>query len=224
YGDDFTSENDADFDRLFRDQLRYVYQMLDLEVPSELDVSIMKERLPKVPFEPPQRLVKPRIDGRSDYYYEWSGAGVYRNTGAHGSMFENTRYVDEIRVGFDLENLYVRIGPGPDLLAEMAGVRFEFTIRSDDARHSVQVETGDGVSGQISSNRSSGRLPLELVAVYEVVEFAVPFELLDARPGDGLSLSLSIWDDRMERERHPPHGGFEIEVPDESFEAVNWMV
>ena len=225
YGDDFTSENDADFDRLFRDQLRYVYQMLGLEVPSELDVSIMKERLPQVPFEAPQRLVKPRIDGRADYYYEWSGAGVYRNTGAHGSMFESTRYVDEIRIGFDLENLYVRIGPGPDLLGEMSGVRFELSLRGEDVRHNVAIATEeDGVSGQITSDRSSGQLPLELVASNEVVEFAVPFELLDARPGDALSLTLSIWDERMERERHPPHGDFEIEVPDESFEAVNWMV
>ncbi len=224
YGDDFTSENDADFDRLFRDQLRYVFQMLEMDVPAELDTSIMQERLPKVPFDSPQRLVKPRVDGRSDYYYEWSGSGVYRNTGAHGSMFENTRYVDEMRIGFDLENLYIRVNPGPDLLAEMSGVRFELTIRSDEARYSVHVERDGEVAGRVTSERTSGSLPLELVAFEEVVELGVPFELMDAAPGDALTLTLSVLDERMERERHPPHGGIDIEVPDESFDAVNWMV
>ncbi len=224
YGDDFTSENDADFDRLFRDQLRYVYRMLELEIPAELDSSILGERLPKAPFEAPKRLIKPRVDGRSDYFYEWSGAGVYRNTGAHGSMFENTRYVDEMRVGFDLENLYVQVAPGPDLMAEMSGVRFELAIRRDGVRHRVRIDRDGEVSGEVTSDRSSGALPLELVAFEEVLEFAVPFELLDAAAGDALSLNLSIRDERMERERHPPHGGIDIEVPDESFEAVNWMV
>ena len=224
YGDDFTSENDADFDRLFRDQLRYVYRRIDEEIPGELDVSIMKERLPQVPFESPKRLIKPRIDGLSDYYYEWSGSGLYRNTGAHGSMFENTRYVDEIRIGFDVDNLYVRIAPGPDLMAEMAGVRFELSIRGDGSLHTVKVEDDDGITGGVTSENTKGSLPLELVAYEESLEFAVPFELIDAQPEETLMLKLSVWDERMERERHPPHDSFEIEVPDESFELVNWMV
>ena len=224
YGDDFTSENDADFDRLFRDQLRYVHRMIGEEVPAELDVSIMQERLPQVPFEAPQRLIKPRIDGRSDYYYEWSGSGIYRNTGAQGSMFENTRYVDEIRIGFDLDNLYVRIEPGEDLMREMSGVGFELAIRGDESLHSVELDIDEGIVGEITSESTAGTVPLEMLAYEESLEFAVPFELIGAEAGDTLTLKLSVWDERMERERHPPHGGFEITVPDESFELVNWMV
>lgn len=224
YGDDFTTVSDADFDRLFRDQLRYVYRMLGEPVPADLDVSILKDRLPQVPFEEPRRLIKPRIDGRSDYYYEWSGSGAYENTGAHGSMFANTRYVDEIRVGFDLEHLYVRITPGPDLVPEMGGIEFDLKIRGKDSLHTVRIETNDGVAGRISSESAAGSVPLELVAYRESLEFGVPFELLDAAAGESLTLKLSVSDGRMERERHPPHGGFEITVPDESFELINWSV
>ena len=62
------------------------------------------------------------------------------------------------------------------------------------------------------------------VAVRESIEFAVPFDLLDADAGDVLKMKLSVADERMVRERHPPHGGFEVEVPDKSFELTNWMV
>jgi len=230
YGDDFSTVHDADFDRLFREQLRYVYRMLDEPVPSALDVSIVQERLPKVAYEAPQRLIKPRIDGRSDYYYEWSGAGVYRNTGSDGSMFENTRYVDEIRIGFDLEHLYVRVDPGRDFVTRMADIDLRTEIDRDDVRFEVRVggeaeaEETEGVAAHLRGEQTSGSVALELVGYRESVEFGVPFDLLDAEPGDALALKISVWDERMEQEHHPPDGTFELEVPDESFELVNWMV
>ena len=225
YGDDFTSENDADFDRLFRDQLRFIHNLLGCDIPDALDTPLMDRDTPEVSFEPPQQLIRPRIDGRSDYYYEWSGAGVYRNTGDHGSMFENIRYVDEMHVGFDLENLYLRVDPGPDLMGDMTGVGARLSLQLGESHHVVAVTTESGTTAELYEDDTSGDgIPLDLVAFDDSLELAIPFHLLDAHPGDVLQFRLSIREGRLERERHPRHDTLEIEVPDETFEARNWMV
>ena len=224
YGEDFSSENDADFDRLFRDQLRFVWSILDGDIPAELDVAIMEDRASVVEFDAPKRMIRPRIDGRADYFYEWSGAGVYRNTGAHGSMFENTRYVDEILVGFDLDHLYLRIEPGPDLMGELSGIEFRVSVRGDVEDQRVRVQLDDEVLGTVHNEERSGGIPLELSAFEECLELAIPFDMLGAAPQDRLSLRVSVWDGRMERESHPDHGGLEFDVPDETFDQKNWMV
>ncbi|MFB6265209.1 MAG: glycoside hydrolase [Bradymonadaceae bacterium] len=224
YGEDFSSTNDSDFDRLFRDQLRYVYNQLGASVPAEIDEPIAEERLQEVDFEPPQRLIRPRIDGRSEYYYEWSGSGVYRNTGAHGSMYENTRYVEEIRIGFDLDYLYVRIDPGSDLVEDAPGVEFRTKLRVDDRTYTVVTELQDGGHAELFEEEAEQPVPLELVAFEASLEFAVPFGELAAAPGDLLELRIGVWDGRLERERHPLRGTFELSIPDDSFEARNWWV
>jgi alpha-amylase/alpha-mannosidase (GH57 family) len=226
YGDDFTSENDADFDRLFRDQLRFVYNLLGREVPEALNTAIMEGGTPQISFDPPKQLIQPRIDGQSEYYYEWSGAGVYRNTGAHGSMFENTRYVDEIRIGFDPDHLYMRIDPGPDLMGGMTGIGCRIDLQTDEDRHVVDVTTEGGVTAELytGDTASGDGIPLERVAFDDCLEVAIPFNLLDAFPGDRIGIRISVREGRLEREHHPTHDALEIEVPDETFEARNWMV
>ena len=43
YGDDHYSENDAEFDLLFRTHLMNVYRIIGLDVPDELQISILRE-------------------------------------------------------------------------------------------------------------------------------------------------------------------------------------
>ena len=224
FGDDFTSENDADFDRLFRSQLRFVYTSVGLEPPSELDIPISKGKGEQGHFEPPHGLVTPTIDGRSDYFYEWSGSGVYVNRGVPGSTFESHRYMEEMRVGFDLESLSVRFEPGQDFLDARDELSIRIKVAGPDSTDTVVITLEDGISAEIVDSDGQTLDIVELVAFDSYVELTVPFKSLQLSAADDFDLAVSVWREGLELERHPPDRAIELTVPDETFEMRNWMV
>ena len=224
YGDDFTSRNDADFDRLFRDQLRHVYAALRDEPPTALDVPIVGDHAPQIEFTPPQSLIQPTIDGNNDFFYEWSGAGVYRNQGSHGSMFENTRFVEELRVGFDLAYLYVMAKPGPDFEERRDELSLKFKITGPaGAARVVKVDFAERLDAVVEGP-SLGEQAVEQAAFVNCLELAVPFAHLELHTGDDFALYLSVSEKNMEVERHPVERTLRLQVPDETFELRNWIV
>ncbi|MGM0555053.1 MAG: glycoside hydrolase family 57 protein [Myxococcota bacterium] len=224
FGDDFSSENDADFDRLFRSQLRFAYTSVGLEPPGELDIPISKNEGQRSHFEPPHSLVKPTIDGRSDYFYEWSGSGVYVNRGAPGSTFESHRYIEEMRVGFDLETLSMRLDPGEDFLDVREDLVVRVKISGPSEVDTVVVSLENGLSAEIVDRDGNTLDIVELAAFDDYVEISVPFKSLDLSAGDDFELIVSVWKAGLELERHPPNRPIELTVPDETFEMQNWMV
>jgi alpha-amylase/alpha-mannosidase (GH57 family) len=224
YGDDFTSPNDADFDRLFRDQLRHVYAALGDEPPSDLDVPIVAGRSVQVEFKPPQSLIQPTIDGNNDFFYEWSGAGVYRPRGGHGSMFENVRMIEELRIGFDLGMLYLMAKPGPDFEENRADLSLKFKITGPTgAMRVVDVDVSEQVQAKVEAPGNQAR-GVKRVEYVNCLELAVPFADLDLTTGDDFKIHVSVMERNMEVERHPQERAIELSVPDETFELRNWIV
>lgn len=117
YGDDFSSEQDALFDSIFRALLRRVYTTLGHEAPERLHQPIhAASTAPEgAAHRAPTQAITPRIDGRRGGFFDWEGAGTYLPRSGYGAMFETTRYVDQILYGCDDDHLYVRLDPGPDL-------------------------------------------------------------------------------------------------------------
>ncbi len=224
YGDDFSSPNDADFDRLFRDQLRHVYAALGEEPPTVLDVPIAGNAAPRVEFQPPQGLVQPTIDGHNEFFYEWSGAGIYRNQGGRGSMFENTRVVDELRIGFDLTTLYLMAKPGADLASNGRKLDLKFRITGPNgATNIVHARLGDALRASVQTP-TRGEVGVERAAFVNCLELAIPFADLGLHAGEDFSVCLSVIDHGMEVERHPVERALKMQVPDETFELRNWIV
>ncbi len=223
YGDDFSSEQDDYFDLLFRSQLMTVYQALGESVPNDLQIPIHNKTPLETVFSPPQDLISPRIDGKDSYFYEWKGAGFYRNTGAHGAMFENTRFVDSIYIGFDLENLYVRIEPGPDFRTNsLEDSIIRVNCQTENGTRVVEINPADGAQGKLENE---GEITsLIHIAFEDFLEFAIPLTVLDARPNQTVSLHFLVINKGMELERHPAHGILELLVPDSSFNQKNWIV
>jgi alpha-amylase/alpha-mannosidase (GH57 family) len=224
YGDDFTSHNDTDFDRLFRDLLRHVYAALGDEPPADLNVSIVGSGSAQFEFSAPQSLIQPTIDGNSDYFYEWSGAGVYRHQGGHGSMFESTSIIEELRVGFDLGFFYLMAKPGPDFRARRDDLSLKLKISGPSGvMRIIDVELGDQVRAVVDTpDRRQQRVTR--VAYVNCLELAVPFADLDLATGDDFSIYLSVLESSMEIERHPHERTIALSVPDETFELRNWIV
>lgn len=224
YGDDFGSDHDADFDRLFRAQLRYIYHALEMETPHDVETPIISARTSQTSFTPPQGLISPKIDGKSEYFYEWSGAGMYQNTGAHGAMFENTRFVDTLRLGFDLETLYVRVDPGPDFHDERADLQVRMRIRTGEANHQIELSFEEEVIARLTTVNADEEHLLEEVARADSIEFAIPLSMLGVEENQHIHVSLGIWLGPMELEQHPFDGALTLLVPDKSFDMRNWMV
>ena len=224
YGDDFTSENDADFDRLFREQLRFVYTSTGMDPPAFLDEPVISTAGREPHFEPPTRLISPRIDGTSEFFYEWNGAGLYRNTGSHGSMFESVRFVDRIFVGFDLTSLYVRVDYGPEMRKRKTDLVVRIHVQHRLGSFLVQATANDGGSGFIEWVEDGSRIDLQQVAFGNSVEIGVAFDDLELDPTDCFRIWFAFADAEMDLERHPPEGGLELQVPDRSFELRNWLV
>lgn len=223
YGDDFSSEQDDYFDLLFRSQLMTIYQALGESIPHDLQLPIHSNAPHEIAFTPPQSLISPRIDGKNSYFYEWKGAGFYQNTGARGAMFENTRFVDSIYIGFDLENLYVRIEPGPDFQTDsledsMIRVNCQMAKNSQ----TIEINPADGAQGTLENNGTY--TSLIHIAFEDFLEFAIPFATLDVSANQTLSVNFLIINKGIELERHPTQGNLELIIPDSSFNQKNWIV
>lgn len=110
YGDDFFSDNDEEFDRIFRTHLSNVYRILKNDVPSYLETPIIQFHEVR-PEKVPVGFITPLIDGRVTDYFEWIEAGCIISARHRGTMYKTERFLEEIYYGFDLNKLYIRIDP-----------------------------------------------------------------------------------------------------------------
>jgi hypothetical protein len=106
YGDNFTSDLDAEFDRLFRIHLIRVYELFGDDPPEKLyqpisatnDISTYTAHL--------STPLSVQLDGEISSFYEWSQAKRYK---AYDSLFEeNERLIDSIYWGCTKEELVLR--------------------------------------------------------------------------------------------------------------------
>jgi alpha-amylase/alpha-mannosidase (GH57 family) len=231
YGDDHSSDHDAEFDDLYRRHLRNVYRFLNKPVPDELFVSnISGDTVPVVDVEPTS-LLKPTLDGEETSYFEWLGAGEIEVREVAGAMHQADRrapLIRRVRYGFDQERLYVRVDgdrPWREMLRSGYEVSLKF-LRPDAVRFSVTI-VGGRVRGLIWDRRPEPphwfpRAEANgcAVAAETIVEMAIPFAAL-GNP-DRVSFFVAAYDTAsQEIERQPVRRPIEIAVS-QHFEAINW--
>ena len=123
YGDDHSSEHDAEFDELFRTHLRNVYRLVGQPIPDELFISnITTEQSVSVATAPTARIA-PVLDGEDTSYFEWLCAGSLEVQVTAGAMHQIDResLVRHVRFGFDEEACYLRVDltrPARELFTE----------------------------------------------------------------------------------------------------------
>jgi alpha-amylase/alpha-mannosidase (GH57 family) len=232
YGDDFESQHKPEFDDLFRGYVRAVYEAIGEPSPARLErpVSLVGLATPKV--EPPHALISPRVEGRVGHYFKWTGAGRYEPQGGAGAMFKARQTLDALYFGFDLERLYVRLDPGADLSnAPPQEVEARVLVRraSPEApTYRARVSWANPSPLALERVNAQGVLeasePLESAAVDEIFELSLPFAALGLRAGEAFELSVVLLQRGLEIDRHPPHGGLALTVPDPSFERRHWLI
>ncbi|MEW6368596.1 MAG: glycoside hydrolase family 57 protein [Acidobacteriota bacterium] len=223
YGGDHSSENDWEFDQLFRKRLINVYNLLGESAPPGLHVSIISERKKGLPPPvTPTRFITPRIDGRLTTYFEWLGAGEVRVT-LHGTAMHKTRHITHaIAYGFNLDEMYVRVDTAGRASSYFAGgmeLRIVFLAPAD---YAVVCRCG----GEEGSRLYCGSREIAAChfAVDSVVEGTIPFKDLGVKVGDRLEFYVSWQRGQETFESQPEGASIALEVPNETFENQYWEV
>ncbi len=222
YGDDRSSMQDAEFDRLFRTHLQNVYRLLGEEPPEVLDEPIAQVAATP-PYTVPTGFLELEVDGQVTEYFEWSAAGLYERDHDGGAMQKQTPdVIRAVYFGFSEDELYVRVDTGEKIaedVPEGARLVFCFTEPRD-----IQLEVCN-LSGEAPLVRVGGRnARTGRAAAGRILEVACSFRELGLRPRDGARFHVRLLDDGTVLERAPRAGAIAFEVPTEHFESEMWHV
>lgn len=247
YGDDFSSDHDDEFDRLFRAHLIHAFKALGLEIPEFLHRSILHLHPAKHLMEP-VNFITPSLEGRLTSYFEWQGAGHY-NVTLRSTRYHAEPLLTDIYYGFDLNHWYLRVDPHERWTPEQRE-RLTFHV------HIFSTQTGEalmdspvreGVAGAVAEYRTiipcnqdgpmrfqvqrsedgitfHALFESERMAFVSFVELAIPFEKIGWKPQDRFNFILEIREQGKVLELYPPNGYIPFTVPDEDFELKMWSV
>lgn len=215
YGPEHHSENESEFDELYRLHLSHVWQWMGRTPPSNLLQPISHAAPRRVLFEPATGWIHPFIDGKVSSYFEWLGAARYsadrRTAAMHGKRFS----MASLMVGYDDKFLYLRV---------------DFLLTRDEVNGEMRFELSGQkevhLTAQVRQGRllglSAGRLqlpPSSKVSVGRILELRYPRADLGADvPYSTIRLRVSHWSDGLPREVLPQEGSLELRF--ESKEAL----
>jgi alpha-amylase/alpha-mannosidase (GH57 family) len=221
YGPDFSTDNDALFDTLFRQHLKSVYTICGHVVPAELERPIANKIRVAALYDRPTALISPEIDGRAGSFYKWTGAGLYVAGAEQGAMYRSDRWLNKLRFGNDQRHLYLRL----ELLKrDRVAVNVKFHQPSESVLRTDALGPASG-RGEFSLIDREGRMVTrKSLATAEVVELAVPLEDLGVAPGAPVSFQVQLTLDQIEIERSPENVPIEFTLLDDDLVAQNWFV
>jgi alpha-amylase/alpha-mannosidase (GH57 family) len=230
YGPEHHSANDKDFDELYRRHLSNVYYALEGSPPEELSMPIISG-VTRPSYAPQTAYIRVKIDGRISNYFEWMGAASYtsdqRTSAMHGKQF----LLDAVYAGVDAASVCGRLdfdGGLPEgdyrivvnlevskpmtagkaqsdsyrLQVEASGARVQsWLMTNGDERRKLASFTAN------NGNRSTNGVE---VALAEIFEMRVPFELLGIQQGSKLRLRFALWRDDLPADSLPLEGWIEL--------------
>jgi alpha-amylase/alpha-mannosidase (GH57 family) len=217
FGEPFSTAEDAVFDELFRDHLGAAWRALGEEPPATLRDPVAQNEASAARAAQPHALIRPRLDGRARSFYEWQGAA--RHEIAPGAVMAGGSHpLAAILMGFDLEHLYVCLEPHKDDRRRVASARMSLWVRAGEHETHLEVLLG-AADGGPELRKLGGR-----IGAGEVVELALPFAALGARPRDELRLWGTLEFAGVVVARVPPGGALSTVVPWPGFGDENWSV
>jgi len=206
YGDDHSSDHDADFDDLFRRHLRNAYAALGAPIPEELFATNITTGAGPDLLQP-SGLLTVTLDGRDTSFLEWVGAAAPSLARPGGAMHEvaASPLIADIRVGTSRIGLCLRLG----------GATLPSLIKSGDA--SLAIVLADDPVRVLAVDRT-------WLAVDSLVEIQVPFDRIGVAPGSDLQFAIQVRDrldsiiEAVPRGRH-----WTVTVPQPSLMTSDWQ-
>jgi alpha-amylase/alpha-mannosidase (GH57 family) len=230
YGPEHHSANDRDFDELYRKHLSNVYTALEGVPPEELTVPIASG-VARPSYHPQTAYVTATVDGRVSGYFEWMGAASYtsdqRTSAMHGKQF----LLDAVYAGLNAESFSGRLDfhhglpEGPYQIIVNIEVRPEGKERDSAVASYRLVAEAQGPSllswvltngnernvlaSDGSKNGHTGSDGVE-VAIGDIFEMRVPFEVVGAKSGSRIRLRFSVWLDQLPADSLPLEGWIDL--------------
>jgi alpha-amylase/alpha-mannosidase (GH57 family) len=222
FGDDHPTPDRAVFDRLFREQLRAVYEGAGLTPPAALKLPIVRQAAAPGSQRTPIGFVTPVVDGRRTTFYEWHAAARFV-LGAGGAMHRAAGLVRELHYGFDAERFYLRLDftgdapPGPEV---------DLTLEVVEPRVS-RLRVSGLAAGERSVLWAEGPQAGEPVAgahcrVGRLLELGISFASLALAPGEAVALLVQATRGGGPLASYPDEGGLGFTVPTADFAATMW--
>ena len=245
YGPEHHSANDRDFDELYRKHLSNVYHALEGAPPEELNTPIISGVV-RPSYLPQTAYVRARVDGLVSGYFEWMGAASFtadqRSMAMHGKQF----LLDAVYAGLDADSVSGRLDfhhgvpDGAYRLVVNLEVRHNgrdrkspvdsYRLTADAQGQTLQkwVLTNGEERNKLASfsteNGSTSTNGAE-VALAEIFEFRIPFELIAAQQGSRIRLRFSIWREHLPVDSLPLEGWIDLfAVPAEDLESNLYSV
>jgi alpha-amylase/alpha-mannosidase (GH57 family) len=216
YGPEHESAHRPEFDALYRNHLANVYRALKLPPPEELSRPILKKVAAEF-REDPVSHIHPTIDGTVTSYFEWMGAGVYRQDGRSGSMHGTKSPVREAHYGTDGTRLYLRIDfedtPGQTL----DGVELRLGVQT--AQGVSNAPLGMFAPGPSGGFTASAAFPGAEGAFRKILEAGVPLAAFSSAVGQPVRFQFSLWRDGLPMDAVPQQGWLELPVTEPDWPA-----
>jgi alpha-amylase/alpha-mannosidase (GH57 family) len=232
YGDDFDTDYKEEFDRLFRTHLRNVWTIAGLTPPDLLNQPISSPRdMPEVDLvTAPVALLNPSIDGLLTDFFEWRGAGIIKTQPPLGAMWKAEEVLTDIRFGWSLDQLYLRLDPDEQSKKRQAGLTVELQLQTPEQLYHLSFSLAPSGPDQflLSQKLANGSWqeigPYQSICHRKIVELAVPFKDLQLTPGQELRMTILVLEHRLEVARYPHHKPATFLVPGPEFDANLWRV
>ncbi len=222
YGNEHSSGQDSEFDRLFRSHLIRVYQLLGEDPPEQLFIQIKKKRVEAFQNIIPKHFIYPVIDGMMRQYFEWYGAVRYTDISSKGAMHQTEAQIKEIIIGFNDENLYLAVIPkNSEFQADKVLIRFyspkkiSYLFDLKTKRCEISVEKKDHWEPHLGKSNC---------AFEEALELMIPFNVLKFNPGEWMRFQIVLKRENRISMQFPQFNLLELPVPDKFYELRNWMV
>jgi alpha-amylase/alpha-mannosidase (GH57 family) len=205
YGDDHSSDHDAEFDELFRRHLRNAYAALGAPVPEELFASNISTGSGAVRLAP-SGLLTVTLDGRDTSYLEWVGAVSPSLAKPGGAMQEIAApsLIAEAQVGLSQTALCLRFKGSGLISAVMDGATLALIVAGSEVRV----------------------IPIERswMGVGTIIEAAVPFEAIGANRGSEFEFAIQVQDRSGSVIETVPHGrSWRIAIRESTSAATDWQ-
>jgi alpha-amylase/alpha-mannosidase (GH57 family) len=218
YGPDFSTDNDALFDDLFRQHLKNVYVICGCVAPAALDRPITGKRVAPL-YHAPSLQITPALDG-SGSYFDWIGAGTYSAGSEQGAMYRADRFVRKIQFGNNEETFFLRV----DLRKwDRISLAVQLHQPAEIIVESAVLVRGEKQKFTISR---AGAKPLRRssLAVKDGVEFAIALADLGLVGEEPLAFQVKVFQDGIERECYPESAPIQFTLLGKDFALRNWIV
>ncbi len=224
FGAGHVSIHEREFDYLFRQNLRALYEELGAPVPEALDRPVGLDK-GALPIRPPSARIRPAINGQRGGFYKWVGAGSCDF--AHGSIHRLQPIVTGVRFGYDHRTLFIRCEGAEAMRAFFAdGGWMRLVVSRPVPRDFLLRLAGDGI--ELTSSGPDGAtclIPKAEAAVGEVVEIALPIALLGSESERfAIEFHVVLGTGDLESERFPWDTVIGLDFDPGGFELTSWFV